>query len=650
LDEAIQGSLDGLSQAARSAFALLAVAGAPLSWDALARASDLEPHAVPSAVAELVDAKWVHSRQGQRGVSLEVAHDRVRQLVLLRMGGDERVALHGRLGDALSRTGGDPESVALHWVESAQTERVPTFARRAADAAVEALAFERAIDLYELALEHAPSTDTKLISTLTLALASALSLSGRFGDAAALYVRLAQQACGVEALELRQKAANAWLEDRDLERGVVEATRLLADLGVNLPETKAAIERSVLLRRVLTKFLPLRGETIAATEVDPRDRIKVDVLFALAISFSLVDQLRATDLQLRHLQAAVALGDAYRLSRAFSLEAWFVSGGMRGEDVLNSSALARARELARACEHPHALGLAELVEAVASYFAGRYREAMSLSELAEKRLREQWRSARWEIANAQLVLLLAQFDTGTWKQVFERLPKLLQEHEHRGDKSVALIMRTRLSHWERLLADDVEGAYRVVDALRDRDNEKRWDVYAFNVMQAQTELDLYLGDPNAHARLQRVWREIEEHKLLRVRTLRPRAHAIRAKAALASAYLLPHQRPVLTAIAQREVDALCRDRSVASRMLARLIRAAIAEIMGERERALALYGEATLEGEEYHLPQLAAAARRRQGFLLGGEEGRAMIVRAERWLREQGAIDPGRTCAALIGF
>ncbi len=61
-------------------------------------------------------------------------------------------------------------------------------------------------------------------------------------------------------------------------------------------------------------------------------------------------------------------------------------------------------------------------------------------------------------------------------------------------------------------------------------------------------------------------------------------------------------------------------------------------------------GEAALACESGRMPQFAAAARGRQGILLGGEDGRAMTVRAERWLREQGAVDPRRICAVLLGY
>jgi hypothetical protein len=47
----------------------------------------------------------------------------------------------------------------------------------------------------------------------------------------------------------------------------------------------------------------------------------------------------------------------------------------------------------------------------------------------------------------------------------------------------------------------------------------------------------------------------------------------------------------------------------------------------------------------------AAAARRRLGQLLGGDEGRGMIVQADVWMTGQGIKNPARMTAMLVpGF
>jgi hypothetical protein len=47
----------------------------------------------------------------------------------------------------------------------------------------------------------------------------------------------------------------------------------------------------------------------------------------------------------------------------------------------------------------------------------------------------------------------------------------------------------------------------------------------------------------------------------------------------------------------------------------------------------------------------AAAARWQRGRILGGEEGRALVVSAERWMTEQGIVNKARMAAMLApGF
>jgi eukaryotic-like serine/threonine-protein kinase len=49
--------------------------------------------------------------------------------------------------------------------------------------------------------------------------------------------------------------------------------------------------------------------------------------------------------------------------------------------------------------------------------------------------------------------------------------------------------------------------------------------------------------------------------------------------------------------------------------------------------------------------RLIAAARRRQGELLGGDEGRALITAANGWMTSQGIRKPGRITAMYVpGF
>ncbi len=652
LGEALAVSIDALSRSAGELLVLLAVAGAPLTWEVLSRAASVGPTALSSAIDEVRRTPWVRSQQDAGSLSLEFAHDRVRDLVLSRVSLEEQRRIHGALGDALARAGGDAESVVLHWIEAGQTDRVTLHAGRAAEVAVRSLAFARGVRLYQLALAHCPKGEVDARREVQLALSAALSSSGRAAEAAALYLELAQGASGESALEFRQRAAAEWLEAGEQARGIDESISMLRELGVELSPSRSRTRLlwSIQMRRAVTWFRGEREWTPNTVEMTVSDRVRVDLLFSLTLTLSVVDLLRSAELQSRHLEAASAFGDPYRLARALSMQAWFVRSAFEGRDLERSSELKRAKELAKLSRHPHALALVALVDALADYLAGRYREAARHAERAEQMLREECRGVSFELSNAQILGQLCRHDTGQWQSWRDRLPELLSDAKRRRDQASLNAFESRLLYWERLLCDEPDAARAHVESVSERVGPATFGMYAFNLLCAHTEIDLYVGDPNAHARVMRAWPAIERAHLLRARAIWPRAYSIRARAALGSAYLLPHLRKALLADAQRATEALASDKTERSHALAELFRSGIHDIANERELAMQRFGEAALACESCHMPQLAAAARRRQGMLLGGEEGRAIVVRAERWLREQGAVDPGRICAVLVGY
>jgi hypothetical protein len=79
-----------------------------------------------------------------------------------------------------------------------------------------------------------------------------------------------------------------------------------------------------------------------------------------------------------------------------------------------------------------------------------------------------------------------------------------------------------------------------------------------------------------------------------------------------------------------------------TRMLARMLRATLAVQEGDLEAAVRDFGEVVAMGEAAHILYVTAAARRRLGTLVGGDEGRALVAVAERWMREAGIKDAER--------
>ena len=72
---------------------------------------------------------------------------------------------------------------------------------------------------------------------------------------------------------------------------------------------------------------------------------------------------------------------------------------------------------------------------------------------------------------------------------------------------------------------------------------------------------------------------------------------------------------------------------------------------GQPDAARVRMGEAAALFQAQEMGLHAAVARRRQGVLLGGDEGRALVAEADAWMAGQQVRNPARLAAVLApGF
>jgi hypothetical protein len=169
--------------------------------------------------------------------------------------------------------------------------------------------------------------------------------------------------------------------------------------------------------------------------------------------------------------------------------------------------------------------------------------------------------------------------------------------------------------------------------------------------RAHVHIDLYLGEGlKAWERVRHYAAAYRRSQMLRVQMLRIELFELRGRSALAAAATAARPDPLLRAAA-REARRLDREREPWSRAHARLLRAAIAALRGDRTRATAELSTAVGEFEAVEMELYAAAARRRLGEMIGGAQGKALIEAADRWMQQQTIRDPARMTAVFApGF
>src|SRR5690606_33398091 len=138
--------------------------------------------------------------------------------------------------------GDELDRLVSHLLAAGQEAEAARWAAEAAEQAMDAMAFERAVELYALALRHPPSDSTRH-HALQIAHAHALAWTGRGVEAAQAYLAAERNADRSAGLELRTKAAIHLLSAGQLEAGFELIERLGHELGLSVPRSSTTTDR-----------------------------------------------------------------------------------------------------------------------------------------------------------------------------------------------------------------------------------------------------------------------------------------------------------------------------------------------------------------------------------------------------------------------
>ena len=126
---------------------------------------------------------------------------------------------------------------------------------------------------------------------------------------------------------------------------------------------------------------------------------------------------------------------------------------------------------------------------------------------------------------------------------------------------------------------------------------------------------------------------------------------MRGCCAIAASRALPEERRSLLAAAARDARRTEREGAQWGMPLAALLRAGVAIARPDAAAAARHLREALTGFERGQMQLFSAATRRRLGELVGGDEGRELVVQASAWMTARRIKDPDRMTAMLVpGF
>jgi tetratricopeptide (TPR) repeat protein len=644
LDDALRFRIAQLDPDSRRLLELCALAAAPLSHKVVADAAGWPLSRASTTIAKLRVLKLVRTSRTRQIDTVETFHDRMRHAAITRLPRPERKKLHRRLGEAIEASDlVDVEAAAFHFREADVLGKAAMFAARAADRAMENLAFDKAARLYREVVE----LDQENPWEIRMKMGDALANAGRGREAADAYLATLDVAPPEHKAELRRKAAQQLLGSGNVDAGMDVARELLRDIEVSVADTARGALASLMWNRAKLALRGLSFRQRDSTEVSEEELSRVDTLWAIA-ALGMVDHFRGTDLQTKHLVWALDTGEPYRVSRALSIEAWLRAAAGSGKSQRSQEAIGYAMELAERSGHPHAQALAHLASAVEAYHRGELSQARWAAETAETLLRERCTSVAWEITNARLFGLLSAMWLGDFRVLKQRVSAALRESLERGDRYAYTNLTTSLGYMVSMLEGDLDDAQASVEEA-----VQAWSQQGFHVQHslafiARASLALAAGDVGRAVEVtDATWPELERSQLLRADSVALHAYWLRARAYAALSVRDTTQRTRLT-VAERDARRIARMNQRFAPAIALSVQAAVQRARHDLPEAARMLAEA----EEMFASQGVRLAALSYGFargeLLGGASGDAVKEDAQRAAVELGI--PRVDLAARVFF
>jgi serine/threonine protein kinase len=647
----IEGRLAALPTDTRTLLETIALAGRPISRGVATQAAGLTSDTY-AAIAVLVTERLVRLRETNGPKEVEVYHDRLRQTIVRSISADKRRAGHLMLARALEAAGGtDAAVLAMHFQEGGDLAAAARHAFTAGEHASQSLAFARAAQFYQMALDHGSHGGEELVR-LQKQLATAWVHAGRGLDAARVYLDAARGTESGVGHELKRLAADQWLRSGRIEDGLELLNEIAGELGIWLPRKPWHTVMSILWTRAKIASRALRVSERRPADISSRDLLVLDVYWSLAVGLSMLDMARCFDFQSRYLLLALKTGDRDRAAMAVAAEAGYRATSRRRDTGKMRALLGTARRLTEGTTHPQVLGFIAVIEALSAHVAGEWTQAQRLAEQAGQILREQCKGAEWERGINEQVVLSAALHLGEWSTLADaavRLPKLIQEATTRRDSHALHVLSSSVAVYC-LASDQLALGMDLIEAVTAAFPQEAFLVPHLWILENRVDMALYRGEPDVAWNLvSSRWRALSHSLFLRVHQYAAIfAVHLRARTAIAAAAASPRGRQPYLREAMRCARKLDRERVPWARALSLFIRAGAASIEERRDLSVDLLDKAEQFARAASMGFYVAAAQHRRGTLIGGTKGTELVAEAEDWATSRGVVYPSRVFNTFV--
>ncbi len=649
LDDALWSRANELSEATRAVLQVVVAADTPLRHRVVSKAVGARPEDYVEHTMQLRVAKLVRVSGTRQEDTIEAYHDRIRQAVYHRLSPQTRAMLHARLASLLEADGEPPETLALHFIRGGIAEKGAEYALAAARRVARTLAFAQAARLYQLALDHGRYDMVERRGILREQ-GECLAHAGRTREAGQVF--LEASSCGNpssrESIEFQRRAAEQLLIGGHFREGLRVTRGVLATVGLPLPGTPLSAMAATLACRAYLAVRGLGWEPRRECDISPDELQKLDVCMSTAMGLSMLDPIRGGMYSSLSPCLSLHQGEPYRISRALCAMSFSESGFGKGD---RAQKLLAATRKAAALDGSDLSRFNEVLSSVAHAFMieNDWAKCVRLSKDAMVFWRKAGRGRGWEVDVLEQFVCWSLWLLGDVAELDRRVKDKILMAQAIGNHYAEVAFRTCFACCH-FIKDDPRGAVRDANEAISGwlPESQAFGTPHFWALKIRVQAMLYTGDPKADAgAISGELRRLDRALLSQMGIIRVESCQLRAQVALARATQakhdgnLVHKRIWLGAV-RYWIQRLRQLNFPIVRVILMQLEAGMANVEDRRERAIELLRELVQELSVRRMALAGAAAKRRLGECLGGQQGARLVEESQQVFDRAKVVDAGR--------